>query len=489
MESLNQSPGIHAVVFDMDGVLTDSEPLINAAAIAMFKELGLGVQPADFLPFVGTGEDRYIGGVAEKYSFALDLPAAKKRTYEIYLELVPSRLQVFPGAPDLVKSCQRAGLRVAVASSADRIKVAANLQKIGLPIAGWDAVVTGEDVSVKKPAPDIFLTAAGRLGVSPAECVVVEDAVNGVQAAKAAGMRCVAVAQTFPAERLAADQVRQRISEVTLDDLLGKAMPTPTASASSSVRPSAAPESSVKPEKTRGPWGLWATLGLAAAVGVSFVAMQAVVALAWALAAAISHHGVLPKGWESNGLLLAVATCASAPVSFGFTWLFAHLRKGTPVNEYLGFRPASVKATVAWTLALLALVGVSDLLTVRLGKPLVPEFMQSAYRTAHFVPLLWVALLFAAPLTEETLFRGFLFTGIQYSKLGAAGAVTLTSLVWALIHLQYDSYGVATVFVTGLLLGLARLFTGSIYLTIFLHFLMNFIASVETVCVLRTVPF
>src|SRR5512142_109710 len=92
---MSQQPVIRGVIFDMDGVLTDSEPLINAAAIAMFKERGLAVQPADFLPFVGAGEDRYIGGVAEKYGFPLDLPAAKRRTYEIYLELVPTQLHAF----------------------------------------------------------------------------------------------------------------------------------------------------------------------------------------------------------------------------------------------------------------------------------------------------------------------------------------------------------------------------------------------------------
>src|SRR5438105_7106858 len=94
---------IRGVLFDMDGVLTDSEPLINAAAIAMFKEKGLVVQPEDFLAFVGTGEDRYIGGVAEKYRFAIDLPAAKARTYEIYLELVPIRLEAFPGSCEIVR--------------------------------------------------------------------------------------------------------------------------------------------------------------------------------------------------------------------------------------------------------------------------------------------------------------------------------------------------------------------------------------------------
>ena len=215
------TPKIRAVIFDMDGVLTDSEPLINTAAIAMFSEKGLIVQPEDFLPFVGAGEDRYIGGVAEKYQFPLDLPAAKHRTYEIYLSLVPSQLEAFPGVLDLFHACREAGLNIAVASSADRIKVIANLQKIRLPAELWDAVVTAEHVVHKKPSPDIFLAAAQILGMDPAVCVVVEDAVNGIQAAKAAGMRCVAVAQTFPAERLQqADILRDKIADVKLSDLV-----------------------------------------------------------------------------------------------------------------------------------------------------------------------------------------------------------------------------------------------------------------------------
>lgn len=211
---------IRAAIFDMDGVLTNSEPLINAAAIQMFKEKGLTVQPEDFLPFVGTGEERYVGGVAETYGFPLDPAQGKLRTYEIYLDLVPSQLEAFPGVHELITTCRQAQLKVAVASSADKIKVVANLKKIGLPPETWDAVVTGELVQHKKPAPDIFLVAARQLDADPAECVVVEDAVNGIQAAKAAGMRCVAVAQTFPAERLqGADVVRNGIADVRLSDL------------------------------------------------------------------------------------------------------------------------------------------------------------------------------------------------------------------------------------------------------------------------------
>ena len=215
---------ITAVIFDMDGVLTDSEPLINAAAVQMFKELGLSVSPNDFLPLVGTGEDRYIGGVAELHKFPIDLPHAKRRTYEIYLDLVPTQLEVFPGARALVSHCRVAGLKVAVASSADRIKVAANLAKIGLPLESWDAVITGEDVVNKKPAPEIFLKAAERLGKAASQCVVVEDAVNGVRAALAAGMRCVAVAQSFAPDLLsAANLVRGSIADVSVPDLVAQA--------------------------------------------------------------------------------------------------------------------------------------------------------------------------------------------------------------------------------------------------------------------------
>jgi len=215
-----------AVIFDMDGVLTDSEPLINAAAIAMFRERGLVVQPEDFHPFIGTGELRYLGGVAEKYGFPLDLQEAKRRTYEIYLALVPEQLKAFPGAVELVLRCRQAGLRTAVASSADLIKIEANLQKIGLPPKGWDAVISAEDAVHKKPAPDLFLAAARRMNLAPERCVVIEDAVSGIQAARAAGMRCVAVASSYPPERLAgADVVRASIAEVTLEDLRPPAKP------------------------------------------------------------------------------------------------------------------------------------------------------------------------------------------------------------------------------------------------------------------------
>ena len=215
---------VDLVIFDMDGVLTDSEGLINEAAVRFYKELGYDILPEDFYPFVGTGEDRYIGGVAEKYGIALNLSEAKKRTYEIYLDLVPSRLKAFPGAVRLTREIRSKGIKTAVASSADKVKVNANLNAIGLiPAKDWDLVVSGEMVKRKKPAPDIFLHAAESLKVSPSRCVVIEDAVHGIEAAIAAGMWCVGVAQTFAKDKLhMASVVYQDLDGLIFEDLVPK---------------------------------------------------------------------------------------------------------------------------------------------------------------------------------------------------------------------------------------------------------------------------
>ena len=190
------------IIFDMDGVLVDSEEFICRAACMMFAEKGLTVQPEDFLDFVGTGENRYIGGVAEKYNFPVDIEAVKKRTYDIYLEIIKGALRPLPGVHDFIQTCRTMCKKIAVASSADRRKVLGNLKEIALPCEQFDAVITGEDVVHKKPAPDIFLLAAKKLGFDPKNCLVVEDAVSGVAAAKGAGAKCLALTTSFSAEQL-----------------------------------------------------------------------------------------------------------------------------------------------------------------------------------------------------------------------------------------------------------------------------------------------
>lgn len=194
---------MRGIIFDMDGVLCDSEPLIMQAAQRMLRErYGIAAAPEDFHPFVGMGEDRYLGGAAGRHGVALRLPEDKVETYRIYLEMIPGRLPPLPGVLETVRSARAAGLLLAVASAADRMKVDGNLAAIGLGASAFDAIVTGSDVERKKPHPDAFLLAASRLGLPPADCLVVEDALSGLQAAVAAGSRRLGLTTAFPADRL-----------------------------------------------------------------------------------------------------------------------------------------------------------------------------------------------------------------------------------------------------------------------------------------------
>jgi HAD superfamily hydrolase (TIGR01509 family) len=212
---------VEAVIFDMDGVLADSEPLINRAAIDGLREYGIDAQPEDFRPFVGMGEDHYIRGVARKHGLKY-VPEIKMRVYEIYFNLISGQLKAFPGVHALLAQLRARPVRLGLASSADRIKIEANLKAIDVDPAWFDVIIAGDEVGKMKPAPDIYLAAAKKLGVAPQRCCVIEDAVSGVRAAKAAGMRCVAVAQSFAASELQAaapDCIRPDIGSILPADL------------------------------------------------------------------------------------------------------------------------------------------------------------------------------------------------------------------------------------------------------------------------------
>jgi len=195
---VSEAGNILGVIFDMDGVLCDSEEYMAEAGCRMFAETyGVTVQPEDFAPFTGTGENRYLGGVADQYAVAWDLERDKARAYAIYLEIIRGRLDPLAGVIDFIGACRDAGAKLAVATSADRVKMEGNLVEIGLPAGTFQVCLTGSDVEHKKPHPEIFLTAAARLGLAPEQCLVVEDAPNGIQAARAAGTKCLALTTSF----------------------------------------------------------------------------------------------------------------------------------------------------------------------------------------------------------------------------------------------------------------------------------------------------
>jgi len=188
---------IRGVLFDMDGVLVDSESFICKAAIMMFSEIGIIVSPEDFQPFVGMGENRYIGGVAEKHGIMVDIEQVKARTYNIYKKIVKGKLFPLPGSHEFISRCRNKGLKLALVTSADAIKMEINLKEIGLSQNTFDSIITGLDVKKKKPFPEIYLKAVGSLGLNSADCLVVEDAISGIKAGKEAGCRCLAVTTSF----------------------------------------------------------------------------------------------------------------------------------------------------------------------------------------------------------------------------------------------------------------------------------------------------
>lgn len=217
---MDQKKRLKAVLFDMDGVLVDSEQYIRNAAIEMFREKGHHVDEADFLPFTGMGENRYLGGVAEKHGIPFNLEMDKARTYAIYTEMVQGKLEALEGVKKFIQACKEQNLLMAVASSADPVKIRVNLLEIGIDSTTFNAIVSGLDIEHKKPAPDIFLKAAKRLCVAPQDCLVIEDAVSGVAAGVAAGAKVLALTTSFSeAELAAADWIVENLAYAPKDVL------------------------------------------------------------------------------------------------------------------------------------------------------------------------------------------------------------------------------------------------------------------------------
>lgn len=192
---------IKAVLFDMDGVLIDTEDLILEAAIRALKDFGVNAVPEDFEEFVGAGENKFVGGPAIKHGVEF-VPEMKDRTYEIYAELLSDKPErVYDGVLDVINYVKER-YKCAVCSSADYTKVKHNLNAIGIDESCFGAVITGSDIENLKPHPDIFLAGAKKLGVPAENCVVIEDSLNGIIAAKSAGMMSVAVTTYYDKETI-----------------------------------------------------------------------------------------------------------------------------------------------------------------------------------------------------------------------------------------------------------------------------------------------
>jgi uncharacterized protein len=226
------------------------------------------------------------------------------------------------------------------------------------------------------------------------------------------------------------------------------------------------------------PWGRWPTLGLSL---IALFGGQGV-----ALATLVGWYGLSLTHWSDlmvDGLLVTLSVYIATAVQTALLALMA-LRTGSGPAKYLGLtlprKHDVIIGIVIVTVVGAALDGASRLF----GLNPVTQFQFDIYRSARaegWLPWLWLAIVVVGPIGEETLFRGFLFRGWHRSPRDAWVAITVTALLWALSHAQYNVYFMGQVFAFGLLLGWFRFKSGSTILTILLHGLLNLEAMLETV--------
>ena len=183
---------IEAVIFDMDGVIIDSEPLYFKIQEQLFNDLGVTVSKQEYDSFIGAGMQLMWEKLCSKHN----LPFTIKQLIIMNNELIyntfnnSDSLQATDGFTSFLTYIKEKGIKTAVASSTSKKIINVILSKLGI-IQEFDVVISSEEVLQGKPEPDIFFEAAIRLNVDPKKCIVIEDSTNGVKAAARAGMKCI----------------------------------------------------------------------------------------------------------------------------------------------------------------------------------------------------------------------------------------------------------------------------------------------------------
>ncbi len=181
---------LKAVIFDMDGVIVDSEPLHIKAERLLFAPFGVDVTDEELQSYMGRTPQILLKDIIRKYELNTTLDELYPRHKENLEKLYRDEVEPIPGALETIQTLRNGDIDLAIASSSDLLLISTVLNKFDLNDT-FTSIVSGEEVKNVKPHPDIFLEAARRLGVKPKECVVVEDSHAGVRAAKTAGMTCI----------------------------------------------------------------------------------------------------------------------------------------------------------------------------------------------------------------------------------------------------------------------------------------------------------
>ncbi|HDQ74089.1 MAG TPA: HAD family phosphatase [Chloroflexi bacterium] len=220
---MKTSNGIHAVIFDLDGLMVDSEPLAEWAWRETLARYGCLLDEQTFQDILGLRVADSARVICERYPLPVGPEEAMAERDRLFLDAVPARLRACAGLYPLLDALACREIPLALATSGHRVYVDLVFQTLDFEDR-FRAVVTGDEVANGKPAPDIYLLAAERLGVAPERCLALEDSVLGARAAEAAGMVCLVVPndrmdpRDFPATCRLFDSL-ERVRD-NLDDLL-----------------------------------------------------------------------------------------------------------------------------------------------------------------------------------------------------------------------------------------------------------------------------
>ena len=183
---------IQTVIFDMDGVIIDSEPVYFEIDKQMFEELNIAVSFEEHCSYVGTSSQNMWNAIITKHGVAEQPAELMRKEYSLYLEHLANAkdLQPIDGVVELIHELYKDNFKLVLASSSQMASIDIVLNKFKLDEL-FIAKVSGSELAHSKPHPEIFLRSARLIKSDPSECIVIEDSKNGVTAAKAAGMKCI----------------------------------------------------------------------------------------------------------------------------------------------------------------------------------------------------------------------------------------------------------------------------------------------------------
>lgn len=208
-------------IFDMDGVIIDSEPIHSRVKLDTLQYFGLSFVPADLEKYMGrTSRAMFTDVIREQQRQDLDVEMVTAYKHQHYLDILAHGDDIGPvaGAVELIRSLHGAGVPLGLATSSNRKVIAIVIERFGLADC-FQSVISGNELPASKPDPDIYLRTAKNLGLAPADCVVLEDTYNGVLAAKRAGMRCIGYRNPNSGQQdlRQADKIVDSLRELTLD--------------------------------------------------------------------------------------------------------------------------------------------------------------------------------------------------------------------------------------------------------------------------------